>query len=38
MKSVINKNKYRTVSNKFTHNGKTIEDGKEISNTFNNFL
>ena len=38
MKGVINKNKYKPNCNKFNHNGKIIDDGKEIANRFNNFF
>ena len=38
MKSVINKNKYKPVYGKFNHNGKVIDNGKDIANRFNDFF
>ena len=38
IKQVINKNKYRPTCEKFKHNGKIIDEGKEVSDHFNNFF
>ena len=37
IKQVINKNKYSSTCKKFKHNDKTIEDGVDIANGFNDF-
>ena len=38
IKMVINKRKYKRPCAEFKYNGKTIKDGVEISNKFNNFF
>ena len=37
IKSVVNKNRSKSPSQKFKHNGKIIEDGQEIATRFNDF-
>ena len=38
IKLIINKNKNISVNKRFKHNGKIVEDGKEIADRFNNFF
>ena len=38
IKLIINKNKNVSVNKRFKHNGKIVEDGKEIADRFNNFF
>ena len=38
IKLIINKNKNISVNKRFKHNGKIVEDGKEIADIFNNFF
>ena len=35
---IINKNTNMSVTKRFLHNGKIVEDGKEIADRFNNFF
>ena len=38
IKQLINRNKQMKVNNKFIHNGKTITNGNQIVNLFNDFF
>ena len=38
IKLIINKNKNISVNKRFKHNGKIVEDGKEIADRFNDFF
>ena len=38
VKMIINKNAYMSVTKRVLHNGKMVEDGKEIADSFNDFF